>query len=107
MANVDWLALPWNCRLTAAGCHCPRPSSCCAALQIWLGLFPMQTVMLAIVCVSCLLLSPQVDVEARTLQVGDHEKACICSSTPWRSLSILGVCLLYRAIVKKSTQSCC
>ena len=81
MADGDWLALAWNCRLTAAGCRHPSPSSCCAALQIWLGLFPLQTVMLAVVCVSCVLLSPRVDVEARTLQVGHHGEVCIFSIT--------------------------
>eukprot|EP00891_Asterochloris_glomerata_P007760 jgi/Astpho2/7760/Aster-07599 len=49
--------------------------TCTALLEIWLGLFPMQTVMLAIVCVSCVLLSPQVDIEARTLQAFQHHYA--------------------------------
>ena len=77
-----WLPLPRHLTWTAAGCHHPEPSSCCAALQVWLGLFPMQTVMLAVVCVSCVLLSPRVDVEARTLQVGNLGTACFCSLKP-------------------------
>ena len=48
--------------------------------------------MLAIVCVSCVLLSPRVDVEARTLQVSNLGTDCFCSIK--RSLSILGVSLL-------------
>ena len=48
-------------------------------LQVWLGLFPTQTVMLAIVCVSCVLLTPRVDVEAKTLQVGNWDTDSVCS----------------------------
>ena len=78
--SVDrgWLALFGNLELMAASCLHPEPIGCCAALQVWLGLFPMQTVMLAVICVSCALLRPQVDVNSRTLQVGDQGKARIC-----------------------------
>ena len=51
-------------------------------LQVWLGLFPTQTVMLAIVCVSCVLLSPRVDVEEKTLQVGHRGTHSVCSIKP-------------------------
>ena len=77
-----WLTLPCNFELTVADSRRPEPSSCCAALQVWLGLFPVQTVMIAVVCVSCVLLSPRVDVEARTLQVRNLGMACICSIKP-------------------------
>ena len=39
------------------------------ALQVWLGMFPMQTVMVAVVCCSCVLLNPGVDVPREKLQV--------------------------------------
>ena len=38
-------------------------------VQVWLGMFPMQTVMLAVVCCSCVLLTPGVDVPREKLQV--------------------------------------
>ncbi len=52
----------------------------------------MQTVMLAVICVSCVLLSPQVDAEARTLQVGKLAMACFLQHQALMQPELPGLC---------------
>ena len=52
----------------------------------------MQTVMLAVVCVPCVLLSPQVDAEARTLQVGKLAMACFVQHQALMQQELPGLC---------------
>ena len=100
-----WAALPCKNEVTAADSRDPEPSSCCAALQVWLGLFPVQTVMIAVVCVSCVLLSPRVDVEARSLQVCNLGLSCFCSIKPRCSQTFRTLPVMHRAVLIAGTAS--